>query len=477
MAEEIAPTLAQPPGIDLPAYCAQLMTAVPQRRAAAPHAADRDGRLAEAAAAPARHRARAARRGRVDSRTSRWRSPAGFATRAAPTSEGAPIDVQDPLADDVPAESCAKPAAIPGPIADGFLDLGERVRRGPGRALRFPRSGARARDRAVPRRRARDAGAAPGSRVNAEAFAHPGPWQHHRTGTSMAIPLEPPPRPPVPRRSGHARPRAPLYATVKDLPIVSPHGHTDPQWFADDTPFANASALFITPDHYVFRMLYSQGVQLEDLGHPARGDGEPAGRSRRAQDLAHVRRALPPVPRHADAHLARPRVRDRVRHRRAADAGVGRPLLRPHQRVPRAAGVPAARAVRALQHRGASRPPSRRSIRSRITGRSARRAGAAASSPPIGPTRSSIPSSRASRATSRSSARSRAKTRRRGTATSRRTAIAARSSSRWARRRPTTGIRPRTRATCPPPNASGCSTARSPARSPRPKPRRSAARC
>jgi glucuronate isomerase len=65
-----------------------------------------------------------------------------------------------------------------------------------------------------------------------------------------------------------------LYATVKDLPIVSPHGHTDPQWFADDTPFANASALFITPDHYVFRMLYSQGVRLEDLGIPRR-DGAP----------------------------------------------------------------------------------------------------------------------------------------------------------------------------------------------------------
>ena len=65
-----------------------------------------------------------------------------------------------------------------------------------------------------------------------------------------------------------------LYATVKDLPIVSPHGHTDPQWFADDTPFANASALFITPDHYVFRMLYSQGVRLEDLGIP-RCDGAP----------------------------------------------------------------------------------------------------------------------------------------------------------------------------------------------------------
>ncbi len=65
-----------------------------------------------------------------------------------------------------------------------------------------------------------------------------------------------------------------LYASVKDLPIVSPHGHTDPQWFADDAPFANASALFITPDHYVFRMLYSQGVRLEDLGIPRR-DGAP----------------------------------------------------------------------------------------------------------------------------------------------------------------------------------------------------------
>ncbi len=65
-----------------------------------------------------------------------------------------------------------------------------------------------------------------------------------------------------------------LYATVKDLPIVSPHGHTDPQWYADDPAFANASALFITPDHYVFRMLYSQGIRLEDLGI-LRADGGP----------------------------------------------------------------------------------------------------------------------------------------------------------------------------------------------------------
>ncbi len=64
-----------------------------------------------------------------------------------------------------------------------------------------------------------------------------------------------------------------LYATVKALPIISPHGHTDPQWYADNEPFTNASALLITPDHYVFRMLYSQGVRLEDLAIPRRDGG------------------------------------------------------------------------------------------------------------------------------------------------------------------------------------------------------------
>ena len=64
-----------------------------------------------------------------------------------------------------------------------------------------------------------------------------------------------------------------LYATVSNLPIISPHGHTDPQWYADNEPFTNASALFITPDHYVFRMLYSQGVRLEDLAIPRRDGG------------------------------------------------------------------------------------------------------------------------------------------------------------------------------------------------------------
>lgn len=65
-----------------------------------------------------------------------------------------------------------------------------------------------------------------------------------------------------------------LYASVRDLPILSPHGHTDPRWFAENAAFADPAQLFVTPDHYVFRMLQSQGVPLEDLGVP-RVDGGP----------------------------------------------------------------------------------------------------------------------------------------------------------------------------------------------------------
>lgn len=65
-----------------------------------------------------------------------------------------------------------------------------------------------------------------------------------------------------------------LYQSVKDLPIISPHGHTDPRWFAYDENFGNATELFILPDHYVFRMLYSQGISLETLGI-RRWDGGP----------------------------------------------------------------------------------------------------------------------------------------------------------------------------------------------------------
>jgi glucuronate isomerase len=65
-----------------------------------------------------------------------------------------------------------------------------------------------------------------------------------------------------------------LYGAVRDLPIVSPHGHTDPRWYAEDTPFPDPAALFVIPDHYVFRMLHSQGIPLVELGVP-RADGAP----------------------------------------------------------------------------------------------------------------------------------------------------------------------------------------------------------
>jgi glucuronate isomerase len=65
-----------------------------------------------------------------------------------------------------------------------------------------------------------------------------------------------------------------LYEGIADLPIVSPHGHTDPRWFAENEPFPDPAQLFVTPDHYVFRMLCSQGIDLADLG-VARADGGP----------------------------------------------------------------------------------------------------------------------------------------------------------------------------------------------------------
>ncbi|MGR3464548.1 glucuronate isomerase [Limimaricola sp.] len=57
-----------------------------------------------------------------------------------------------------------------------------------------------------------------------------------------------------------------IYETIRALPIVSPHGHCDPAWWAQDTAFPDPAELLIVPDHYVLRMLYSQGVELADLG-------------------------------------------------------------------------------------------------------------------------------------------------------------------------------------------------------------------
>ena len=67
-----------------------------------------------------------------------------------------------------------------------------------------------------------------------------------------------------------------LYLEIKDLPIISPHGHTDPSWFASNESFQNAQALFIAPDHYLVRMLYSQGIHLADLGIATKHDDKVA---------------------------------------------------------------------------------------------------------------------------------------------------------------------------------------------------------
>jgi glucuronate isomerase len=65
-----------------------------------------------------------------------------------------------------------------------------------------------------------------------------------------------------------------LYHEVKDLPIISPHGHVDPKILAENSPFPDPTELILIPDHYVFRMLYSQGLSMESLGIPT-FDGTP----------------------------------------------------------------------------------------------------------------------------------------------------------------------------------------------------------
>ncbi|GLC23747.1 uronate isomerase [Roseisolibacter agri] len=65
-----------------------------------------------------------------------------------------------------------------------------------------------------------------------------------------------------------------LYEETRGLPLVCPHGHVEPALLAENAPFPEPTALLLIPDHYIFRMLYSQGVPLEDLGIPTR-DGTP----------------------------------------------------------------------------------------------------------------------------------------------------------------------------------------------------------
>ncbi|MCL2584287.1 MAG: glucuronate isomerase [Streptosporangiales bacterium] len=61
-----------------------------------------------------------------------------------------------------------------------------------------------------------------------------------------------------------------LYAHVRDLPLLSPHGHVDPRMLAEDQQLPAPAALFVSPDHYLTRMLFSQGVHPRSLGVPDR---------------------------------------------------------------------------------------------------------------------------------------------------------------------------------------------------------------
>ncbi|MDO5286226.1 MAG: glucuronate isomerase [Actinomycetia bacterium] len=73
-----------------------------------------------------------------------------------------------------------------------------------------------------------------------------------------------------------------LYASVKDLPIISPHGHVPPQWIADDQAWSDPTSLLLSPDHYVNRLLHTQGVSLSDLGVPPSRDDFTPEQARRA---------------------------------------------------------------------------------------------------------------------------------------------------------------------------------------------------
>ena len=255
------------------------------------------------------------------------------------------------------------------------------------------------------------------------------------------IPLDAPSRPPVSRRRRRrATSRARLYATVEGICRSSAR---------TATPIRNGSPT--TRRSRTRRRCSSRPIITCSACSTARAsrsrtsafrarDGGPR-RAGRAQDLAHVRGALPPVSRHADADLARPRVRDGVRHRRAADARI----RRPHAST---ASTSASRSPSSARARCSSASTSRciattespldplaHHAKIRASGWKGRVVTAYRPDPVVDPEFDGFRRQR------RAARRARpARTRRRGAAISPRIASAARSSRRWARRRPITAI-------------------------------------
>ena len=149
-----------------------------------------------------------------------------------------------------------------------------------------------------------------------------------------------------------------LYEAVRDLPIVSPHGHVDPRILVDDEPFADPASLFIQPDHYVTRLLHAGGVGLDRLGV---GEG-PLPEGRAARGVAAAVRELAPAARHAGAVLVRQRAGRDLRRPGTAERGERRRPVRPDRRAARRAGPPAPRAAAPVRDRraGDDRRPGRR---------------------------------------------------------------------------------------------------------------------
>lgn len=84
-----------------------------------------------------------------------------------------------------------------------------------------------------------------------------------------------------------------LFGTVQDAPIVSPHGHTDPRWWGENPGFSDPASLFVIPDHYVTRMLISQGVGFDALGIGPGAETDPRKIWRCFADHYHLFRATP----------------------------------------------------------------------------------------------------------------------------------------------------------------------------------------
>ncbi|MFB9222567.1 glucuronate isomerase [Paracoccus cavernae] len=84
-----------------------------------------------------------------------------------------------------------------------------------------------------------------------------------------------------------------LYHAVEKAPIVSPHGHTDPRWWGENGAFANPAELLVIPDHYVVRMLISQGMAYEDLGIGPDADSDPRAIWRRFASQYHLFQGTP----------------------------------------------------------------------------------------------------------------------------------------------------------------------------------------